>query len=905
MPGSEVGRSHEETISATGSTVRTEPRGENAARRKLERGDAVGHYLVLDVLGAGAVGVVYAAYDPRLDRRVALKVLQRHDAGRLLAEARALARVSHPNVITVHDVGERDGRAFIAMEYVDGVTLREFLGEEQRQVTDILRVFLAAGRGLAAAHARGLVHRDFKPDNVMIDAEGKDAPGGPARVRVLDFGLAREDASRGEEKSPGATAGFGTPAYMAPEQFSREEVGPAADQFAFCVALFEALHGARPFAGDSVAELAASVVEGRRRETELASEVPGFVNDALGRGLSVDPVKRWPSMEALLEQLKRDPTRRRRLWIGVLAALAIGGGVAGMQAVDARRKARACDARGESMDAIWSTERAASLSRVFADADAEYVARTWVRVEARFDAFAQAWAESVVSGCRSAETFAAATDACLDEQRARLEATLAELELGTPAAIQGATDLSTDLPEPTRCLDPEVARRQLLLPQDGAQREAVLAVKRGVTAVEVMIDAGRVDAARDRADALLAEAQATEWKPAVAVARVALALTLREGGDRPAAVVELEQAFAEAGVAGDDMAALYAVTELVYVVGHLQAHPEPGLVWGAVGQMLLDRSGLPEHHRHARRLLTAIGAVQATSGAHEDAVATFRRLYAVTREALGDDHPTLSTTLGNLGAALAMLDQKDEGIELLERAIEVREQAYGAEDPGVMTALMNLGSLLVQEERYEQAVAALERAHRLAVKHLGEEHVEAMILDGKLAYALALLDRPGAMERLERAVERQRRALVDDHPALLSSENELAYMYRAAGRDKDAIAVLVRVTEVGERRSDGFHPMDYSGRMDELAHAYHDVGDLDAARAAFVRGVERLDRDNARGAAAWLRLRHGEFELAVHRPEAALELCEAAKVTLSEAIYVAAARACVASARAQLPRGEP
>ncbi|MFY0573513.1 protein kinase domain-containing protein [Cystobacter fuscus] len=240
----------------------------------LERGVRFGRYTLLDVLGRGGMGVVYAAYDSVLERKVALKVLRGELAARLgvdlasarlVREARIAARLSHPNVVTIYDVNSHDGQIFIAMEYVDGRSLSTWLDEGPHPAEAILERFVQAGRGLAAAHAVGLVHRDFKPANVLVGLDG--------RVRVTDFGLAgwtSEDAS-GEGPAGGCSSSsrvsraaglLGTPLYMAPEQHRGERAGPLADQFSFGVALHEALYRRGAFEGNSLEELAASKARG-------------------------------------------------------------------------------------------------------------------------------------------------------------------------------------------------------------------------------------------------------------------------------------------------------------------------------------------------------------------------------------------------------------------------------------------------------------------------------------------------------------------------------------------------------------------------------------------------------------------------------------------------------------------
>ena len=312
----------------------------------LARGTAIERYLVTDRLGSGGMGVVYAAYDPELHRKVAIKLLHAEVAGlgdtsgaraRLEREAQAMARVSHPNVISVFDVGEFQHQVFVAMELVEGGSLRDWLGREPRSWRQVVDVFVLAGRGLAAAHAADLVHRDFKPDNVLVGADG--------RVRVTDFGLAR--AGEADDPRPGGPSAriraprstgplstpltqtgalMGTPAYMAPEQYGGAATDARTDQFSFCVALYEGLYGERPFGDLPFAELLEAVTGGRVRAAPAGARVPAWVRRALLRGLATRPEDRWPTMAALLHQLGRDPARRqRRIALAAAGALAVGG----------------------------------------------------------------------------------------------------------------------------------------------------------------------------------------------------------------------------------------------------------------------------------------------------------------------------------------------------------------------------------------------------------------------------------------------------------------------------------------------------------------------------------------------------------------------------------------------------
>jgi serine/threonine protein kinase len=285
--------------------------GSTTVTRTLPEQRRLGHYLLLDEIGRGGMGVVYAAHDSKLDRKVAIKMLRSEGNAnlqrRLVREAMAMAKLAHPCVVTVHEIGEHEGAAFLVMEYVEGQTLRQWLAAGQRSLGEILQVFSAAGRGLAAIHQAGLIHRDFKPDNLMIRASGQ--------VLVMDLGIARADSSTtmpvaGLDDASVASvdltrdgALLGSPAYMAAEQFAGAEATPKSDQFSFCVTLWEALYGERPFATDNMAALIDAVSSGRKREPKRRN-IPLALRSVLDRGLQVDPQVRFESMTDLLAALE-------------------------------------------------------------------------------------------------------------------------------------------------------------------------------------------------------------------------------------------------------------------------------------------------------------------------------------------------------------------------------------------------------------------------------------------------------------------------------------------------------------------------------------------------------------------------------------------------------------------------
>ncbi len=340
--------------------IEDDVRPQRIAMRKGPRpGDRIGRYVIRSKLGRGGMGVVYGAYDPVLGRRVALKLVRHRDTldsidvhvdERLRREAQALARLSHPNVVALYDVGTCDYGDYLALELVPGTNLDRWLRKQLRSWKEIIDVFLLAGRGLGAAHTASLIHRDFKPTNVIVGPQN--------HVTVVDFGLARSaeldttvsDNSKDEDGNPvtrsreseeihtmlstrltGANVIVGTHGYMAPEQLLGLTVGPRADQFSFCAALFEALYGVRPFPGHNAVQTARAFARGDRVEPDNPKNVPARIYQTLVRGLSIAPEERFPSMEALLAELRRARTGLKisARWAGVLLATATLSGLTG------------------------------------------------------------------------------------------------------------------------------------------------------------------------------------------------------------------------------------------------------------------------------------------------------------------------------------------------------------------------------------------------------------------------------------------------------------------------------------------------------------------------------------------------------------------------------------------------
>jgi eukaryotic-like serine/threonine-protein kinase len=442
----------------------TEPRLPDAAE-PFVAGQNIGRYVVRDLIGAGGMGIVYEAYDPELERKVALKLMRADSAAshgnelrqRLLREAQAMARIRHPNVITIYDVGTIGDGVFLAMELIEGTTLTEWQ-RASRSALEIVRAYALAGEGLQAAHDVGVVHRDFKPDNVLV--------GGDGRVCVTDFGLARPltvDEPSGDSgvdvASTVTRAGLlvGTPAYMAPEQMRGEPADARADQFGFAVSLYEALHGKRPFAGKSLDELHRAMKDGRRVPDERRG-VPARVRNALVRALSFEPAARFPSMSALLDRLR--PRRPIGLPLALVASLLLAFGL-GWRHWQTSSRAQLCNHAADRMRELWSRAHQAALKQAL---EAAGSGEAWPSVARGFDEYARRWMAAHGEACQATYARGEQSEAlldlrldCLDQRFQDTRALLDVLVDGKAAAK--APGLTRALPSIAACNDVAVLRR--------------------------------------------------------------------------------------------------------------------------------------------------------------------------------------------------------------------------------------------------------------------------------------------------------------------------------------------------------------------------------------------------------------------------------------------------------------
>jgi tetratricopeptide (TPR) repeat protein len=768
------------------------------------------------------MGIVYAAYDPELDRRVALKVLRADGGGgttdeesrlRLLREAQALARVIHPNVVAVHDVGSVGDQVFLAMEFVEGVDLGETLkpqaGGEVADWRRTLRLFVQAGRGLAAAHQAGLAHRDFKPSNVRVGADG--------RVRVLDFGLAlgleippsERDARMAspaaiEERSlldvsltqEGRV--FGTPRYMAPEQRMGLRADARSDQFSFSVALWEALYGELPFAvgdGDLLGRM-------RQGPPEMTGSVPRGVarlRPLLARGMGFEPEERFPSLEALLDSLEAKALGRRRGWKPVLAAVFV---LAALVLWWVKLFVpQPCQGASTRLRGVWDELRRAEISAAFQDAGDTTLIGQWQAAARILDHHAKNWRSMYTEACEATHVRQEQSPELLDlrmaclEQRRQEFRSLTDLFLQpTPELMNNAVGAVSQLGRLDLCADGDRLTSPIRPSSDDPEVVQGIARVRGDLAKSWALQAaGRFEEALESLGPTILQAEGLRYAPLRAEAAFAEAEVLKLTGNNPAAF----EAYRLAVISADE--------------GHhddVRCRALLGLVWSTRNQNQVERAS---HWLDLAR-------------------AAVRRL---------DDEPDLLMRWYQAAAQVALAKREAQpAIANAGRAVELSVEVLGPEHLNTAVYLSTLATARSLGAQYHEALQAARRSAEIQRKNLGE-------LDPRLAYIehnvaiqesqLGLLEE--ARVRLLDAIELGQGAR--DRPAVRAL-TDLASVEARLGLEMDAMDHLRLAFEVEEELS-GAGSVEVARVLNYFGDALLELRDPGGAEPYLLRALEILD----------------------------------------------------------------
>jgi tetratricopeptide (TPR) repeat protein len=820
----------------------------------------VGKYHVVEQLGAGGMGVVYRARDEELGRDVALKLVTANNAegdsqgrARLLREAQALARLSHPNVIAVYEVGRYQDGVFLAMELVEGQRVDTWL-RTPRGWREVLRVFREAGRGLDAAHAAGLLHRDFKPTNLMLGADG--------RVRVLDFGLARArgaipsvrtivprealhddiptaqsgrtsqtvvEPNTGEADAPAAPqeptssspnllltpvtrvgAIVGTPPYMAPEQHDGQVGDERSDQFSFCVAFWQALYGERPFGGATVMELVQHIQTGKIRPPPAGSKVPGFIRQILQRGLSVDPAARWPSMSALLDALANDPaeTRRRVLSAGAVVAL-VGLALFGLVR---SRAARPCAGAEKQLEGVWDPARKQAMKAAFLATGKPFAADAWRAVERTFDAYAQGWVSMHTDACEATrvrgEQSAELLDlrmVCLSQRLAGLRAQVDVLTSADAALVERAPGVAQSLDALQPCADVAALKSTTPMPAGAAQRAQVEDVRRQIAKMRALQEAGRLADAKKLIDPTLADARKLAFQPIEAEALLYVSRVQDSSGDYVAAAKTLKDAEVTAEASRYDEVAALAATSLVWVTGERLGKYADAHDLERDARARIARLGGDD--RLTADLDSKVGTLYFEEAKFDQAAEYAKRALATREKVLGPDHPLVAGSLGDLGDIASELSRYDEALADYKRAIAISEHFYGTEHPQVASLRINMAAALRMQGHFDEALAEYGRARAIVEKSMGPDHptlATVLVNVGQIERRQGKL--ADAKRDLSRALAIWEKALGPEHPSTGTAHYHLGSLALEAKHMDEARSEFERALAIWEKALGAEHP---------------------------------------------------------------------------------------------------
>jgi eukaryotic-like serine/threonine-protein kinase len=807
-------------------------------RQLLHPGDRVGRYLVQDLVGSGAMGAVYAALDTELDRKVAIKLVHRSAAAfaaRMRREAQALARVADRGVVAVHDVGTYNDKIYIAMELVTGGTFKTWLLQAPRTLPEILAVTLAVARGLAAAHEVGLVHRDVKADNILVDDHGV--------ARIGDFGLAADVGERWAEGSgadPVSTeltaSGtlLGTPAYMSPEQLAGHAATQRSDQFSFCVTVYEAVFGRRPYTGTTIDEI--------RRAMDaplvMPPRAPAPVRKALARGLSIDPEHRFPSMRALTRALDLAP-RRRRLYI---AAAATAGLVAITASVAIARstvetRANPCLDGERKLTGIWDTARKAELERTFLVTGAPFAADAWRGFSGALDRYAASWTAMHRSTCEATRVHGDQTEYvldlrmwCLDDRLHDARVLTDSLRTATSASVSRAVTAADRLPTVDICADAR-ALAQKLPPRDAAARANIDRVHGELAQVKTLWNLGQLEASHALVLEVSKAVATLDYPPLEAEIMLEQArITFIVDSDAKATEQLIERALWAADRGRDDYLRARAWNLLYFIVGaESQRFDEAAKIYEHASAALQRLEGAETLEA---QLLGNHGQMLTLAGKFKEAATTLERSLALLEKTVGPDHIETGNALAALSDVYARLGDTERSLAFAQRAYDVHVRTLGKRHPETAKSLFSIAMALEDTAKYDEAAAKLEDVISTLEAALGKDHIDL----GNALDELGIVRRK--QHRLDDALALHRRALaireskLGDHTETAVSLDNVGIVLGMLGRHAEALPYHQRALAITEQVMGPDHVETATSRS-YLANAYLGLGRTAEALAMF------------------------------------------------------------------------
>jgi len=804
--------------------------------RTLSSGDPIGRYLIVEQIGEGGMGVVYSAYDPELDRKVAIKLLRTvlgtdTAKARLLREAQAMARLAHPHIVAVHEVDIYHDDVFIVMEFVEGVTLKQWI-KSPRSWQEVVEVMVQAGRGLAAAHAKGLIHRDFKPENVMVGDDG--------RVRVMDFGLVRASGSgewtpvgntdpsadswapseggEDERRNPGSDTGpalkagvgsplsdgaftgegraLGTPAYMSPEQHAGCEVDARTDVFSYCVTLYELLYRQRPFRGRNPLALAAAMATGKVQPPPRNSKVPGWLDKAVLRGMATASRDRWGTLDALLSVLSYDRGRRVKRWLvgGGLASAVVLGGVFGYGISDGKTQ---CQLATTQIEAVWNDTRRADISRQFEASGLSYAASTWKVAAEQIETWTAAWSDERLAACEATHVAHEQSEAlldqrmsCLDHQLDALRSLLEHLAGADADIVAAAVKTVAQLPTVEMCGDDEYLAMQATLHPPPPLAKEVETLRARLRESRHQAGFNKTEEGLADARAVLARAQELGWPPLIARAWLAVGHAEGIAMKFPDALTSLQEGYRLALREGLDLYALEATIELVWIGAVSGSSLEAVRVWRDYAEANLPRH---EDPRLMHRLALALALLSKREGDFEGMLAHAETAVQTRRSGFPHGSVLVVNALNFKSAAQGMLGRHTQSIATARAADAMAQKVASARSNLAGRTASTLGSALWRVEDFGAATAEFQRALKVLSEVLEPDSPQLAVAMTNVAMGAAVAgDFAEAIAQLQKALAIKEKSYGPKGMPLVSTLTNLGGAYCDSGD-------LVRCMEMHER----------------------------------------------------------------------------------------------------------
>ncbi len=797
--------------------------------------------MVIDFVDAGGMGAIYQAFDPELNRPVAIKILSvakersqdsleaERAKNRMLREAQALAQLTHPNVVTVYDVGVHQDSIFIAMEFVAGSDLNVWREENKPSRDEVLAKVIDAGRGLSAAHQAGIVHRDFKPANVIVCKDG--------RVRILDFGLAMSAETSAEnassrktlEKSfvsgrpanelskdmltgPLTEAGsvVGTTYYMAPEQMERKHVDERSDQFAFCVSLYEALYGCRPFKGKHILQLFSSIKRAafvRPKDKKIHKRL----DDVILRGLTIDSQDRFASMDKLIEALASDPDvlhkelrDKRKRTVTVVGSISLSLLIAGSGMWFASTKgSRLCKGAEDKLVGVWDPAAKAKVKKAFLGTKRYFAANTYERVAKIMDDRVAQWTAMRSDACLATHVRGEQSERMLDLRMRCLNRKLSEMDaLGKLFAaktdgevLNKAVAATLGLSAIDQCADEEFLMAEMPPPEDPIMREKVESLRGKLDEVKAFEKSGKYQEGFALASQLLEIAKKLDYQPIEAEALFMLGNLQAFIGKYDEAVVTLEDCVLLADEAKNDEIRAKANNALIFLVGWILAYLEEVEPVIKRSKAVIDRLG--DNGEIKASWHNNIGLVYYQKGQFDLALAHHQKALKIRERVFGPGHLQVAYSQNSMGSAYCEKGDYNRALEYYRKVLKIREKTLGAEHPELARAHANIGNVLYEKGAYDQAFAHLEKALYILEKSLGARDPDLATSHNNIGQVLyEKRDFDLAFMHLNKALEIWEKKLDSRHPMLAWPLSTIAWLHLHKSEDQRAKVLFERVLSI-------------------------------------------------------------------------------------------------------------